>query len=93
MDLNACIEREEPRLSDGRDLRRILHLEKSERRSLTVAVGKKIDGLRLQIFQNGLDGRAEFSGLAAAFPDSTGIFTLSKNRMVYLLMIWFLGFA
>jgi hypothetical protein len=28
---------------------------------------------------------------AAALPDSTGIFTFSKNRMLYVLTIWFLG--
>jgi hypothetical protein len=46
MNLNACVEREEPRFGDGWDLRCILHLEKNERRSLTVAVGE-INGLRL----------------------------------------------
>jgi hypothetical protein len=30
---------------------------------------------------------------AAALPDSTGIFTFSKNRMPYLLTIWFRGFT
>ena len=62
MNLNACIEREEPRLSDSWDLRSILHVEKDVPRALTVAVGK-IDGLRLQIRQNGLDRRAELAGL------------------------------
>ena len=33
-----------------------------------------------------------FPVLAAAFPDSTGMLTFSKNRMVHLLTIWFLGF-
>src|SRR4026208_875364 len=62
MNLYACIERKEPRLSNGWDLRSILHVEKDERRALTVIVGE-IDGLRLQICQYGLDGRAEGSGL------------------------------
>jgi hypothetical protein len=62
MNLNAGIEREKPRLGDGWDLRRILHLEKNERRSLTVAV-RKIDGLRLQICQDRLNGSAELTGL------------------------------
>ncbi len=57
MNLDACVEREEPRLGDGRDLRSILHVEKNERRSLTVAVGE-IDSLGFQIRENGLDGRA-----------------------------------
>ena len=57
MNLDACIERKEPRLSDRRDLRSILHLGKNKPRALTVAIGK-IDGLRLQVCQNGLDGRA-----------------------------------
>jgi len=61
MNLDACIERKKPRLSDGWDLRGILHIEKNESRALTVAVGK-IDGLGFQIRQNGLDGRAELSG-------------------------------
>jgi len=30
---------------------------------------------------------------AAAFPDSTGMLTFSKNRMIHLLTIWFLGFT
>ena len=72
MKLNAGIERKEPRLGDGWDLRCILHLEKNERSSLTVAVGK-IDGLRLQICQYGVDSRAELSAFAAAFPDSTDV--------------------
>jgi hypothetical protein len=54
MNLNAGIERKEPRLGDGWDLRSVLHVEKNERRSLTVAV-RKINGLRLQVRQNGLD--------------------------------------
>ena len=71
MNLDACIEREEPGLSDGWDLGSILHLEKNERRSLTVAV-RKIDSLRLQIRQNGLNGRAEFSGLRRRVPGFNG---------------------
>ena len=67
MNFNAGIEREEPRLGDGWDLRSILHVEKNERRSLTVAVGK-IYSLRLQIRQNGLDGRAELSGFRRHVP-------------------------
>src|SRR5439155_19473311 len=62
MNLNARIERKEPRLSDGWDLRSILHFEKNKTCALTVVV-RKIDGLRFQICQNGLDGRAELSGL------------------------------
>jgi hypothetical protein len=31
-----------------------------------------------------------FPALAAAFPDSTGMLTFSKNRMIHLLTIWFL---
>src|SRR5437773_4176592 len=62
MNLNARIERKEPRLSDGWDLRSILHLEKNKTCALTVVV-RKIDGLRLQFCKNGLDGRAELSGL------------------------------
>ena len=62
MNLDVCVERKEPWLGDGWDLSRILHLEKNERRALTVAVGK-IDSLRLQIRQNGLNRRAELSGL------------------------------
>src|SRR5688500_10514020 len=62
MDLNACIEREKPRLGDGWELRSVLHDEKNESRSLAVAV-RKINGLRLQVRQNGLDGCAELSGL------------------------------
>jgi hypothetical protein len=30
---------------------------------------------------------------AAAFPDSTGMLTFNKNRRLYLLTIWFLGFT
>jgi hypothetical protein len=52
-------------------LRSILHIEKNERRSLTVAV-RKIDGLRLQICQNGLDRRAELSGLRRCVPGLNG---------------------
>ena len=62
MKLDAGIEREKPRLGDGWDLRSILHIENNERRSLAVAVGK-INGLRLQVRQNGLGGCAELSGL------------------------------
>jgi len=57
MNLDACVERKEPRLGDGRDLRSILHLEKNEPRALSVTV-RKIDGFGFQICQNGLDGRA-----------------------------------
>jgi hypothetical protein len=71
MNLNACIERKEPRLGDGWDLRSILHLEKNEPRALTVVV-RKIDGLRFQICQNGLDGRAELSGLRGRVPGLNG---------------------
>jgi hypothetical protein len=44
-----------------------LHLEKNETRPLTVVI-RKIDGLRLQICQNGLDGRAELSGFRGRVP-------------------------
>ena len=87
MNLYTCIERKEPRSSDGRDQRSILHLEKNERRSLTVVVGK-VTGLGLQICQNGLDGRAEPPAFAAAFPNSTGMLTFSKNLMIHLLTVW-----
>jgi hypothetical protein len=73
-------------------LRSILHLEKNEPRALPVVVGK-INGLRLQICQNGLDGCAELSGLRRRVPDSTGMLTFSKNRMIHLLTVWFLGFT
>ena len=62
MNLDACVERKEPRLGDGWDLRSILHVEKNVPRALAVAVGK-IDCLGLYVRENGLDGRAELSGL------------------------------
>ena len=40
VNLDAGIEREEPRFSDGRDVRSILHLEKNEPRALAVGVRK-----------------------------------------------------
>jgi hypothetical protein len=67
MDLDAGIEREEPRLGDGRDLRSVLHVEKNIPCALAVVVGK-INGLRLQIRQNGLDLRAELAGLRRRIP-------------------------
>jgi hypothetical protein len=63
-----------------------VHIEKNKRRSLTVAV-RKIDDLRLQICQNGLDRGVELAGLRRCVPDSTGMLTFSKNRMLYLLML------
>jgi hypothetical protein len=75
-----------------RDLRRILHLEKNESHALTVVVGK-IDGLRLQICRMDWMVAPSFPAFAAAFPDSTGMLTFSKNRMLYLLTIWFFGFT
>jgi hypothetical protein len=33
-----------------------------------------------------------FPAFAAMFPDSTGMLTFSKNRMLYLLKVWLLGF-
>ena len=92
MNLNACIEREEPRLGDGRDLRSILHFKKDERRSLTVAVGK-INSLRLRIRQNRLDGGAELAGLRGSVAGLNGMLTFSKNRMLCLPDDSVLGFA
>jgi len=71
MDLDAGIEREEPRLGDGRDLRSVLHVEKNIPCALAVVVGK-INGLRLQIRQNRLDGGAELSGLRGRVPGLNG---------------------
>jgi hypothetical protein len=34
-----------------------------------------------------------FPTFAAAFPDSTGMLTFSKNRIVHLLTVWLFGFA
>src|SRR5436190_2061127 len=34
-----------------------------------------------------------FPAFAAALPDSTGMLTFSKNRMIHLLTVWFLGFT
>src|SRR5438034_5392983 len=51
VNLDACIEREEPRLGDRWDLRSVLHLEKNEPRALAVAV-REIRGLWLQVCQN-----------------------------------------
>src|SRR5664279_1638223 len=67
VNLDAGIEREEPRFRDGRDMRSILHLDKNEPRALAIVV-RKINRLRLQICQNGLDRRAELSGLRSRVP-------------------------
>jgi len=48
VNLDACIEREEPRLGDRWDLRSILHFEKNEPRALAVAI-REICGLWLQV--------------------------------------------
>jgi hypothetical protein len=83
MNLNAGIEREESRLGDSGDLRSILHLEKDERRSLTVAVGK-INDLRLQIAKMDWIVAPSLPIFAAALPDPTGMLTFSKKRMLHL---------
>src|ERR687892_533244 len=78
MNLNTCIERKEPRLGNSWNFRGVFHLEKNEPRALTVVV-RKIDGLWLQICQNGLDGRAEFSGLGGRVPGFNGNVDLQQK--------------
>lgn len=62
------------------------HLEHEEPRALPIVV-RKVGGLRLQICEDGLNRRAELSGLAAAFPASTGMLTFRKNRIGDLLTV------
>ena len=71
VNLNARVEREEPRFSDGWDLGSVLHIEENERCALPVVV-REINGLWLQICHNGLDGRTEFSGLRGHVPGLNG---------------------
>src|SRR5262245_3060966 len=62
MNLNARIERLEPRLGNRWDLRGVLHLEKNQGRALPVVVCE-INGLWFQIRKNRLNRAAESSGL------------------------------
>src|SRR5437899_11464823 len=71
MNLNARVEREEPRFSDRWDLGSVLHFEEKKRRPLTIVV-REINGFGLQIRQYGLDGCAELSGLRGRVPGLDG---------------------
>jgi hypothetical protein len=84
MNLDTCVECKEPRLSDGWDLRRILHLEENESRALTVVVGK-ITASGLKFAKMAWMVEPSLPALAATFPDSMGMLTFSKNRIVHLL--------
>jgi hypothetical protein len=53
---------------------------------LAVVVRKEIGRFRLEIGKNLLDSRTQGSALAAAFPASTGIDTLSNIRITVLLL-------
>jgi hypothetical protein len=67
MNLNACVQRKEPWLYNRWDLGGILHFEENKPRPLTIGV-QEISGFRLQILQNGLDGRTKLSGLRQSVP-------------------------
>ena len=62
MNLDVRIERQEPGLSDGRNLRRIRQFEKEVPAALAVVV-RKIRGFRLLPRQDRFDLLAELSGL------------------------------
>ena len=64
---NACVQGQELRLGNRRDLGGILHFEEKVPRPLTIGV-REISGFRPQIRQNGLDGCARFSGLRQSVP-------------------------
>ena len=80
MELEMGIERQKPRFRHGGDLRRILQVEEDEPGSLAIVCGK-IRRLRLQISENGPMVLPKLPSLIVAFPVSTGIETLSKQRM------------
>ena len=62
MKLDFGVEGEEKRFRDGRDMGGIRQIEKYITRALAVSVSE-INGLRLQIRQDGLNRRAELPGL------------------------------
>jgi hypothetical protein len=67
MDLNARIEREEPRLGNRWNLCGVMHFEEEKRRPLPI-VACEVDSLGLQIRYDGLDGCAERPGLCSPVP-------------------------
>ena len=67
MNFNVCVQGQEPRLGNRRDLGGILHFDEKVPRPLTIGV-REISGFRLQIRQYGLDGCAKLSCLHQFVP-------------------------
>src|SRR5580704_9380017 len=67
MKLNACIEREKPRLGNRWDLRSVLHFEENKTCPLTIII-REVNGLWLQVRKYGLYGCAEFPCLRRRVP-------------------------
>ena len=68
MTLDGGVERQEPRLGDGRDLRSVLHVEKQVAAALAVIVGE-VHSFRLEVRENRLDRRAERAGFRGGIAD------------------------
>jgi hypothetical protein len=78
MNLDACIEREEPRLSDSRDFGSVVHFEKDERRALSVVVSE-VNSSGSKSLRIDWMVSPSFPALPAAFPASTGMLTFTKT--------------
>jgi hypothetical protein len=83
MNLNARIERQEPRLGNRRDLRSVLHFQENKCRPFTIIVCE-VNGLGFRSASMDCMVAPSFPAFEAAFPASTGMLTLTRNRIDYL---------